>query len=269
MPNAIHIETLASGNAIDLVLVEGGTFWMGEGAEREVQLSSFYLGKFPVTQDIWEDVMGGNPSYFKGPRRPVERVSWFDAAVFCNALSERRGYEPCYFSAPDFQSLYGKISNGYELPNEGDVFRKVEAIGYRLPTEAEWEYAARGGKDPEKRPKYEYAGGNKLDEVGWYDDNSHRETKPVGLKLPNELGLFDMSGNVWEWCEDWGEWEKDLPTGKFVNPRGLEKGTHRVQRGGSWNGGAEGCRSTHRLINWPVARSLNTGFRLVLSCPPV
>ena len=266
MQKKIHTESLTDRLSFDLILVEEGDFRMGSDAGPEVHLSAFYLGVYPVTQDVWEEVMKSNPSYFRGPRRPVEQVSWYDAAVFCNALSERCGYDPAYYGDEAFQKVYGKTDQGYELPNKGEVFRKVEALGYRLPTEAEWEYAARGGKDPDQRPAYEFAGGDKLDEVGWYRENSHRETKPVDLKLPNELDLYDMSGNVWEWCEDW---YGRLRTGKLDNPRGPNEGSRRVYRGGGWSSTAEFCRSADRFSWHPAFRYFNQGFRLVLSIPPV
>ena len=269
MADKIHPETLRPDLSFRLLLVESGSFRLG-GSGPEVHLSPFYLGEHPLTQDIWEEIMGANPSWFKGNRRPVENVSWFDAAVFCNALNERCGYDPCYFSDRDFKTLYGKTSEGFSLPNEGEVYRKVGAKGYRLPTEAEWEYAARGGKDPDKRPSYEYSGGEKLDELGWYGVNSHGETKPVGLKLPNELGLYDMSGNVWEWCEDW---YAEYPSGVLTDPRGPEQGTHRVLHGGSYSTeisySAESCRSALRVRWLPWARLTHVGFRLALFFPPV
>ena len=266
MSGPTHPVTLPSGCSFNLIKVEEGDFRMGDDTGPEVHLFAFYLGEYPVTQDLWEEVMKSNPSHFRGARRPVERVSWYDAAVFCNALSERCGYEPCYFGEEAFQKIYGKTAKGYELPNSGEVFRKVEAIGFRLPTEAEWEYAARGGKDPDQRPEYEFAGGDKLEEVGWYGENSHGETKPVGLKLKNELGLYDMSGNVWEWCEDWGG---RIPSGKLINPRGPEEGSTRVHRGGSWYSLAVICRSAYRNHWLPTLRDYDQGFRLVLSFPPV
>lgn len=269
MPEKVRTQILCDSLAFHMVLVEGGSFNMGKSSGPEVHLSSFYIGKYPLTQDVWNEVMGKEEkrSGLTELRRPLVEVSWFDATVFCNALSERCGNEPCYFRDPDFEILYGKTSDGYKLPNKGEVYRKVDAIGYRLSTEAEWEYAARGGKDFHKRPQYEYAGGDKLDEVGWYKGNSYEETHLVGLKLANELGLYDMSGNVREWCEDWYE---RLPTGgKLINPRGLGKGTERVQRGGCWLDSAVGCRSTNRDSGGPSDRTFRIGFRLVLSCPPV
>lgn len=163
------------------------------------------------------------------------------------------------------------------MPNEAPVHQKFQiknpkskfSGGYRLPTEAEWEYAARGGPNPEGRPRYEYAGGNKLDEVGWYSENSHRETKPVGLKLPNELGIYDMSGNVWEWCEDqWhGNYEGAPADGSAW--RGQEQGAARVSRGGSWGDDAGLCRCASRFYWLPQLRYIHVGFRLVWVSPSV
>ncbi|MFZ2899406.1 MAG: formylglycine-generating enzyme family protein [Saprospiraceae bacterium] len=272
----VHHQAIPGTPGFDMVFVEGGSFLMGgekydwEKPVHPVQVSDCWMGRHPVTQWLWDAVLKlGNPSYFKGKNRPVENVSWYDAAVFCNALNKLCDYEPCYFGDPEFKSLFGKTGEGYSLPNEGEVFRKVAAKGYRLPTEAEWEYAARGGKDPEKRARFEYAGGEKLDELGWYDDNSHGETKPVGLKLPNELGLCDMSGNVWEWCEDqWHSNYKGAPADGSAWV-GREQGTHRVVRGGSWFGSAEYCRTALRYDRWPRFRNGRLGFRLALSYPPV
>ncbi|MBD5397583.1 formylglycine-generating enzyme family protein [bacterium] len=192
---------------MEMVYVEGGEFEMGatseqgNGAEddekpvRTVKLDSYYIGKYEVTQAQWKEVMGTNPSYFKGDNRPVENVSWEDAQEFCKRLSERNGKK------------------------------------YVLPTEAQWEYAARGGN---KSQHYKYAGGNDIDEVAWYYDNSYGlgaehpdyGTHSVGTKKANELGIYDMSGNVWEWCSDW--YASSYDENDTENPQGPTSGSARV-----------------------------------------
>ena len=260
----------------EMIFVEGGSFMLD--TDYQVTLSSFYIGKYPATQALWKAVMKGeNPSSFIGDNRPVERVSWFDAVVFCNVLNESCGYEPCYYSDKLFQHIYGKNTSegitdtasrerqeeGYILPNDGEVYLKPNTKGYRLPTEAEWEYAARGGQ---KSGDYEYAGSDKLNEVGWFRDNSFDETKPVGFKLENELGIYDMSGNVWEWCYDWrGAYNKAAVT----NPTGAVEGRYRVYRGGTWGFNARLCRPTYRGYYTPTYRDFIIGFRLVLVFPSV
>ncbi len=217
-----------------MICVEGGAFLMGsEGEEasswekpvHEVQLDSFYIGKFPVTQALWKAVMNENPSFFNGDSRPVESVSWENAQQFLDKLNE----------------ITGKA--------------------YRLPTEAEWEYAARGGQQGKG---YKYAGSNKLKEVGWYWENAHFETKAVGLKYPNELGIFDMSGNVWEWVEDhWhGNYNGAPADGSAWVDR--EEGMSRVLRGGSWGDDPRNCRCTIRDDDRPQIRVNDVGFRLAL-----
>ena len=194
-----------------MVFVEGGTFQMGgnigsyDKPIHKVSVKDFYIGKYPVTQAQWKKVMGDNKnrSYFKGDDLPVEGVSWRNAQAFIAKLNEMTG------------------------------------LNYRLPTEAEWEYAARGGG---KSKNYEYSGSNDLAKVGWYVKNSGRKTQPVGSLAPNELGLYDMSGNVWEWCEDdWHDNYENAPDdgSAWVNE---PRGSSRVLRGGSWSGNSEHCR---------------------------
>ena len=228
-----------------MIAVPGGRFDMGENdTVHPVDLDDFWMGEHPVTQALWMAVMGeaDNPSYFKGLTRPVETVSW------------------------------DLIDRGF-LPrlNEMTLDARPSGTVYRLPAEAEWEYAARGGQ-ARLASSYTFSGSEILDEVGWYDKNSHRETKPVGLKLKNALGLYDMSGNVWEWCADWYDrdyYRECLEKGVVKNPVGPEKGSDRVLRGGSWFNYALDCRSTHRNSSTPANRISNIGFRLVLSALPV
>jgi formylglycine-generating enzyme required for sulfatase activity len=185
--------------------------------------------------------MGNNPSDFKGDNLPVEAVSWYDAIEYCNKRSIREGLMPAYRGSGD------------------DITCAVKASGYRLPTEAEWEYAARGGKLGEFLV-YRYAGSNNVDSVGWYDGNSGNKTHPIGKKQPNDLGLYDMSGNVFEWCWDWYD---DYPTSSQTDPMGASSGSFRVFRGGSWGNYGRLLRSAWRNINTPSERYFNIGFRLV------
>ncbi len=213
---------------------DGEKDWLGnQQTIHEVELDAFHIAQYPVTQGLWEAVMGTNPSFFKGRDRPVEQVSWEECQEFLKKLNEQTG--------------------------------KV----YRLPTEAEWEYAARGGQ---KSQGFTYSGSNKLKEVGWFETNSHGETKAVGQKLPNELGLYDMSGNVWEWCEDWyggSYYQKYADKGMVKNPGGPENGSTRVYRGGGWNNTPRDCRVPYRF-NWPPGfRYGNLGFRLAMSLQSV
>jgi formylglycine-generating enzyme required for sulfatase activity len=202
----------------DLIFIDGGTFQMGSASGssdekplRSVTVSSFYLGKYEVTQKQWVAVMGSNPSSFKGDDRPVEQVSWFDAVDFCNRLSAKEGLELCY-------TISGM-----------NVTCDFSKNGYRLPTEAEWEYAARGGRSSRG---YTYAGGNDAGAVAWCGANSGETTHAVGGKQANELGLYDMSGNVYEWCWDW---YGNYGAGAQMDPRGPSSGQCRVVRGGSWD----------------------------------
>ena len=238
-----HVATKASysngtltvnGIKYNMVWVEGGTFSMGATSEQgsdaysdekpvhSVTLSSYYIGKTEVTQALWKAVMGSNPSYFEGDDLPVEQVSWDDCQEFIRKLN----------------SLTGQ--------------------NFRLPTEAEWEFACRGGNNSRG---YKYSGSNYIDNVAWNWDNSGKKTHPVATKSPNELGIYDMSGNVWEWCADrYG----DYSSGAQTNPKGPYDGSGRVNRGGSWFDNAGNCRSSNRNYYRPAYRNDFLGLRLVL-----
>ena len=222
------------GISIDMVRVEAGTFTMGATAEmkdlyknekpthRVTLTNDYYIGKYEVTQELWQAVMGNNPSHFKGDNLPVEQVSWNDCQRFLSKLNR----------------ITGKT--------------------FRLPTEAEWEYAARGGN---KSRGYQYSGSNNLLDVAWFTDNSGIETHAVGTKQPNELGIYDMSGNVSELCQDWlGKYNRSSQ----VNPTGANSGHYRVKRGGCFNENAMDCRSSCRS-GIAIDRYHGRGLRLVLS----
>ena len=223
------------GISIDMVRVEAGTFTMGATPETEdpfdnekpahqVTLTNdYYIGKYEVTQALWQAVMGNNPSEFKGGNLPVEMVSWDECQEFISKLN----------------SITGKT--------------------FRLPTEAEWEYAARGGKNSRG---YQYSGSNKLSKVAWYDGNSGNKTHVVGSKQGNELGIFDMSGNVCEWCQDL---YYNYSSSSKANPTSANSGSYRVSRGGCLYANAVGCSLSYRLFNSSGYRYYNLGLRLVLS----
>ena len=248
-----------NGVEFEMIYVKGGTFMMGATAEQDdayddekpvhqVTLSDYYMGKFEVTQGLWEAVMGSNPSSFqKGDDYPVEKVSWNDVQTFLSKLNQLTGKK------------------------------------YALPTEAQWEYAARGGKGGNtnvyvwcgggaiafsstvsgssgRSEPTKYSGSNDVDEVAWYYDNSGFSTHIVGTKFPNALGIYDMSGNVWEWCSDWdGSYDSEAQT----DPMGPVSGSLRVLRGGSWFSSASECRVSNRNAIYPSG-CYGSGFRVVL-----
>ncbi|MBE6231844.1 MAG: PEGA domain-containing protein [Bacteroidales bacterium] len=225
---------IVNGVSFDMIMVEGGTFTMGATSEQgsdaesdekpahQVTLSDYYIGETEVTQALWKAVMGKNPSHFEGNSNPVENVSWNDCQKFIRKLNSLTGHT------------------------------------FRLPTEAEWEYAARGGKESKG---YKYSGGNNINDVAWYSDNSSFEIHAVKTKSPNELGLYDMSGNVYEWCNDWhGSYSSSSQT----NPTGPASGAFRVLRGGSWYYLARLCRVSFRTSILPDYWSDYFGLRLVL-----
>ena len=227
------IETIVvNGVEFNMVKIEGGTFHMGATSEQggydeektvhSVTISDYYIGETEVTQELWEAVMGSNPSYFTGNnQRPVEYVSWYDCQEFIKKLNQLTGKK------------------------------------FRLPTEAEWEYAARGGKYSRG---YRYSGSNNADEVAWYS-NSGSKTHSVKTKKANELGLYDMSGNVYEWCNDWrGRYQSNSQT----NPTGPSEGERRVLRGGSWGSYDRLVRVSNRYYITPDPRYYDCGLRLAL-----
>lgn len=225
-----------NGVSFDMVSVVGGTFTMGatpeQGSEAErnekpvhqVTLSDYMIAQTEVTQKLWRAVMGSNPSYFKDNNLPVEQVSWEDCQEFIKKLNSLTG------------------------------------LNFRLPTEAEWEYAARGGN---KSKGYKYSGSNDIDSVAWYWENTS-STRAVATKSPNELGIYDMSGNVLEWCSDW---YGDYHSGSQTDPKGPSSpsyGRYRVIRGGSWDDDARGCRVSYRGDDIPWFGSDDLGLRLAL-----
>ena len=234
------------GLSIVMKPVESGTFWMGaqrtdlygqnyddeaydnESPVHSVTVNSFYMGETVVTQALWKAVMGDKstpPSFFEGDNLPVEQVSWNDCIGFIRKLNRMTGKN------------------------------------FRLPTEAEWEYAARGGNVGNQSYGFKYPGSDTIDDVAWYDGNSGIGTHTVKTKFPNELGIYDMSGNVWEWCQDWyGSYNNDPQ----INPKGPSDGSARVLRGGSWSSIAGDCRVSYRYYYFPIIRDYRIGFRLVL-----
>ena len=234
------------GVTFKMIKVEGGTFMMGaqsddanadnydpdadedESPVHKVTLCDYHIGETPVTQELWEAVMDGNPSKFEGSDNPVDRVSWDDCREFIRKLNRK---------------LRDQLPQGCK---------------FQLPTEAQWEFAARGGNDS---LDYTYSGGDDIDDVAWYDGNSNAETHPVMEKQANKLGLYDMSGNVCEWCQDW--YDEYVEENQY-NPEGPSSGSFRVLRGGSWDYGAEGCSVSTRNYFSPASRSSDVGFRLAL-----
>ncbi len=240
------------------VQVQGGTFNNGTS---DVTLSSFYIGKYELTQSEYHEVMGINPAseFGVGDTYPVYYVSWFNVIEYCNRRSVNEGLIPCYS-----YSTYGTNPTawpaGWNTSDEThtNVSCNWAVNGYRLPTEAEWEFAARGGNSTHG---FNYSGSDDIDSVAWYIANSGN-TQTVGTKTANELGIFDMSGNVWEWCWDiYG----DYPGGSQTNPKGATSGSRRVDRGGSWNLYADNCTVSSR-DNPGATYSLNgLGLRLCRS----
>jgi len=232
VPNQEKVEKLLE----DFVFVEGGTFIMGspeteeerydDETQHDITVDSFYMQASAVAQELWEAVMGNNPSSEEtGSDLPVTDVNWFDSMEFIKAINELTGKK------------------------------------YRLPTEEEWEYAAKGGN---KSKGYIYSGSNHIEEVAWYEENSEMRLQPVKKLKPNELGLYDMSGNVREWCEDWYEPYR-LVQKSSQDPKGADDANRRVLRGGNWDEETPDCRSAYRYCSRPNTRNGLVGFRIVYS----
>ena len=228
-------------SGVQMVLIPGGRFIMGEenqidAAPHEVVLSPFYMDKNLVTQEQYEKVMGENPSRWKGGTNPVEQMRWSDAARYCNARSRSEGLEPCY--------------------NLNTWQCNFEANGYRLPTEAEWEYACRAGTQTA------YSFGNdpsKLKDYAWFDENAGGKPHPVGQKPANPWGLYDMHGNVWQWCNDFYKVDYYQESPK-EDPRGPTTGDTKVVRGGAWKFSAECCRCGYRYNEDPGYADVCFGY---------
>lgn len=232
-------KEITNSIGMKLVLIPAGSFTMGSPEEdvgeipfntpHKVTISkSYHLGSYEVTQHEYEKVIGANPSHFKGAKNPVDTVNWEDAVSFCKRLSE--------------------------MPNE-----KAAGRSYRLPTEAEWEYACRAGSTTS------YSSGDTEESLGgyaWFKENTGNKTHPVGEKKPNRWGLYDMHGNVSEWCQDWFA---RYPPSAVTDPRGPNRGTVRMLRGGGWDSDAAFCRTAFRNSGFPTFRTFNIGFRVALS----
>jgi formylglycine-generating enzyme required for sulfatase activity len=254
---------------VKMLFVKGGTFRMGQPEPKvtgvytdneqpvhSVTIRDYYIGKTEITQVQYKAVMGENPSAHKSDYYAVEGVKWYDAVEFCNKLSDMEGLDKCYSIDKNTKDPYNM--NEYEKLKY-TVTCNFDANGYRLPTEAEWEFAARGGRSSKG---YEYSGSNNIDDVALYSMNLQQQT---ALKKPNELGLYDMSGSVQEWCWDW---IGTYPNSAQTDPKGPIEGSERVLRGGHWGSFHENCRVTSRKGGSPEGYHFDSGLRVARSVKP-
>ncbi len=247
-------QEIQTSGGVSMVLIPGGQFTMGHEGQLDaspphpVTVSPFCMDRYEVTQELYERLMGKNPARRKGPKNPVERVRWTDTLKFCNARSAEEGLTPCY--------------------NLETWACDFSADGYRLPTEAEWEYACRAGSPGD----YYFEGGaDRLDGHAWFRENAGRKHHPVGQKEPNPFGLYDMAGNVREWCNDWYAVDAYSPQ-PAADPHGPASGEKTVLRGGAFSGSAETCTSWNRYCDEPgftdaCVASDDYGFRCVKRVP--
>jgi len=248
------LEVITTQSGLEMVAIPGGWFEMGsatggadESPVHKVWISPFLMDRHEVVQEQFKKFQMPDPSHFKNPQKPLDQINWTDATMYCNERSLAEGLDPCY--------------------DEETWDCNFAANGYRLPTEAEWEYACRAGTNSK------YSFGNSLSKLkahAWFADNSSKTTQPVGQKQPNPWGLYDMHGNVSEWCNDFyaEDYYKQSPN---RDPKGPPKGRERVLRGGAWNSSADSCRSTYRAsdpsINDTCLADDSIGFRCVRSAP--
>jgi len=258
---------------IEMVNVPGGSFQRKAdnevGSPHTVTLTGFSIGKYEVTQAQYQAVIGSLPdtyntysSYGVGDNYPVYYVSWYDTLVFCNKLSIAEGLSPAYrIKNSTDPTAWGSVPDFFNPDTAWDAAEMVSgSTGYRLPTEAQWEYAARGGNN--SPGNFTYAGSNTASDVAWYVDNSGSTAHAVGTKVPNGLGLYDMSGNMDEWCWDWHN-ENFYSSSPANDPTGPASGTYRITRGGSWNLQVSYTRTASRDSANPIYQDRGTGFRVV------
>ncbi|MBS4029726.1 MAG: formylglycine-generating enzyme family protein [Ignavibacteriales bacterium] len=268
--DSVTFDSVDITSSVEMISVQGGTFQMGSNVSSDEQpihsvtLSNFSISTYEITYKQWNeaqdwglsngytDLPDGRKGYTGDSTHPVTEVSWYDIMKWCNALSEQNGRTPVYYSNSNFTTVY-KTGNT-DLQN---TYVNWSANGFRLPTEAEWEYAARGGIHASDN--YTYSGSNDVNAVAWNYNNSGSNTHLGGTKQANQLGIYDMSGNIWEWCWDWyGSYSSSAQT----NPQGPTSGSHRVLRGGSFDSNYDACRVAVRVNgSGPDLRDFIIGFR--------